>query len=192
MSMKHRRRQRLWRWSRTRCAATWVRRVFGKEAVGHASVGDAGGARDHGPAHGRGDLRLLTSVPAMPPEPRGLVWVRLGRGSQWHLAGSCCGPRSREVVVFRGAFPPRDGGFVVCLECAHLSGCGEQAAAYVPPRSAELTRELPLAGSRARGARAEAAPLFVPGAPQNYAAEEAVPGGAYPPGTANEVIGLAA
>jgi len=127
--MKHRFRRR-WRWRRARRAAAVVRRAFGTERETDG-CGDVGADRGVDQC---GDLHLLMPDPPVGLEPGRLEWVRLRRGSQWHRAGSRCAARSRDVVLFRGAVPPRDGGYVVCLECAQLAGCGEQAAAYVPPR----------------------------------------------------------
>ncbi|MCA1194502.1 hypothetical protein [Saccharopolyspora sp. 6V] len=36
------------------------------------------------------------------------------------------------MTEFSGLYPPRAGGFVVCLECAFVSGIAEWAAAFVP------------------------------------------------------------
>ncbi|GAB2668900.1 hypothetical protein GCM10027271_30730 [Saccharopolyspora gloriosae] len=71
------------------------------------------------------------------------MWVRLERGSQWHRAGAECGLRSGAVTEFSGVCPPRAGGYVICLDCAFVSGIAEQAAAYVPEQLAERTTEIP-------------------------------------------------
>lgn len=135
--MKHRRR-RLWRWPRRWSAAAFGLRVFGvaKEVIRGGRAGDAERVdADRGPADGV-DLRLLTSTQPMVEEPSEPVWTRLRRGSQWHRREARCAPRSHwaDLVYFRGSVAPRAGGYVICLECAQRSGCGEQAAAYVPPR----------------------------------------------------------
>ncbi|GAB2677453.1 hypothetical protein GCM10027271_42870 [Saccharopolyspora gloriosae] len=40
--------------------------------------------------------------------------------------------------------PPRAGGYVICLDCAYVSGIAEQAATYVPEQPAERTTEIPV------------------------------------------------
>ena len=135
-------------WRRCRPARFAARtRSCGRRAeeVGGDGRDDAGGVGVRGGVGQPADaLRRVTGPngSACSAAPRGAGWVRLVRGSQWHAAGAPCAPRSGELTWFVGRFPPRAGGFVVCLECAYLAGVGAEAAAYVPAWPAEVASEV--------------------------------------------------
>lgn len=145
----HRRAQdlvrRCWRnwWCRTTTARTEARTSSSHGRRPESRHDNRGDAADLG--HDRGDRQCVDHLPQLTDlvafGPVAIVWVRLIRGSQWHRAGAACAPRAGEMMEFRGAMPPRAGGFVVCLECAFVTGIGVEAAAYPARHRAEPAHE---------------------------------------------------
>ena len=139
------------RWWRRSRSADWLPGYAAARRERGRDVDSGAGGRGVG-GDGVDDVRVVVFA--------GPVWVRLKRGSKWHRAGAVCAARTGAMVEFSGPYPPRDGGYVVCLECAAVSGIAEWAATYVPP--AERTAEIPMIvepaalGSVTRGPRVPA------------------------------------
>ena len=177
--------QAWWRWWR-RCGPARIAACKGRSGARRAEEvgrgrGDAVRVGVRRVVDQRVDALRRVSDRGGSPVPGEAVWVRLVRGSQWHCAGAPCAPRSGEFARFAGTYPPRAGGFVVCLECAFFAGIGAEAAAYAAS-PVELARGVGGAAPGRHSVDRDTAVVPCRSGPQMRVGAE-VPGSGYLPGT---------